>query len=295
MNRRQLHPSPARNPAPAYCDSGRGFAGSCTAEPISMRCISSRACVLIFTVLVTAILCSAPFSSLSAQEQTSGQASTEESAQKLEMPGDERITVLINSTLIALNQANATGNYSVFRELGAPGFQVVNSSAELADIFATLRSRDFDLSPIVRLQPKLIRPPELKKNGMLRVAGFFDTTPERLNFDLIFQPVNGRWLLFGIAVDTTPGEPATAQGEAEAPSASKQVAEEQTAPAPPPAPNVKPSKLAPTGTPQARAKPALPDVRDIVDQTEAAETAPAKAKSEPSDDDDSPFNPLGWF
>ena len=37
---------------------------------------------------------------------------------------------------------------------------------------------------------------------MLRITGFFPTSPERVNFDLIFQPVQGKWRLYGIAVNT---------------------------------------------------------------------------------------------
>ena len=37
------------------------------------------------------------------------------------------VLILIRSTLLALDDANKTGNYSVLRDLGAPGFQLANS------------------------------------------------------------------------------------------------------------------------------------------------------------------------
>ncbi|MFD0987054.1 hypothetical protein [Methyloligella solikamskensis] len=126
------------------------------------------------------------------------------------IPNGPRLIVLITSTLIALNQANLTGNYSVFRELSAPSFQIANSVGQLSEIFLDLRHRNFDLSPILTLEPTLVRQPEIASNGMLRVSGFFPTVPERLNFDLIYQRVDGRWLVFGIAVDTTAERPAKA-------------------------------------------------------------------------------------
>jgi hypothetical protein len=73
--------------------------------------------------------------------------------------------------------------------------------------FEGLRKRRFDLSPIILLQPKLLRKPAIDKQGMLRVTGFFATGPEQLNFDLLYQPVRGRWLLFGVAANTTPASP----------------------------------------------------------------------------------------
>lgn len=195
---------------------------------------------------------------------------------------------LICSTLIALNQANATGNYSVFREMGAPGFQVVNSTAKLSEIFAELRGKNFDLSPIVVMQPKLLRRPELDKGGMLRVTGFFLTQPERLNFDLIYEPVDGQWRLFGIAANTTPNEAAALnKPPVDAPEGNAVLAN-ASAPAP------KPTQVVQTATPSsASTTPGLPPVKDTIDQLEAMSSAPI---SEPaSSPDTSPLNPLGWF
>ena len=37
------------------------------------------------------------------------------------------VIILIRSTLLALDDANKTGNYSVLRDLGAPGFKLASS------------------------------------------------------------------------------------------------------------------------------------------------------------------------
>jgi len=125
--------------------------------------------------------------------------------------------MMIFSTLIALNQANATGNYSVLRDMGAPGFQSANSVARIAEAFADLRGRNLDLSPILLFQPKLLRRPQLNAKGMLRVTGFFATRPDQVNFDLIFEPRDGQWKLFGLAVDTGQAKPPAASAEQPAP------------------------------------------------------------------------------
>jgi hypothetical protein len=126
---------------------------------------------------------------------------------QLSIPSDDRLVMMIRSTLMALNQADATGDYTVFREMAAPAFQESNSPARLTEIFTNLRRRNLDLSPVLLFQPKLFRKPEINANGMLRITGFFPTAPEQVNFDLIFQPVQGRWRLFGIAADTSRGQP----------------------------------------------------------------------------------------
>ena len=136
--------------------------------------------------------------------QGAGSGTNAQAAPKVTIPTDDQLATLIISTLIALNQANFTGNYSVIRELGSPNFQAANSSGRLSEIFADLRGRRFDFSPIILLQPKLLREPAIDNRGMLRLTGFFATEPERLNFDLLYEPVGGRWLLFGIAANTSP-------------------------------------------------------------------------------------------
>lgn len=111
---------------------------------------------------------------------------------------------MIRTTIVALNHANQTGNYSVLRDLGAPGFQAANTPARLAELFADLRNRNFDLAPVLFFDPKLVRPAAVQPNGLLRLSGFFPTAPQRVDFDLAFQLVGGSWRLFAIAVDTSP-------------------------------------------------------------------------------------------
>jgi hypothetical protein len=104
---------------------------------------------------------------------------------------------------MALNQANMTGNYSMVREISAPGFQQANSHAQLSEIFASLRARDLDLGPVAVIAPELFRPPAIDERGMLRLTGFFRSEPEQVNFDLAFQLFGKEWRLFGIGLNTS--------------------------------------------------------------------------------------------
>lgn len=124
------------------------------------------------------------------------------------MPDVYTMNALIRTTIIALNQANQTGNYTVLLDLGAPAFRARNNSGRLAGSFSGIRRRQVDLSPVVFYDPKLIAPPRRDQRGMLRLTGFIPTSPERVNFDLIFQPVDGRWRIFGIGVSLSPAESA---------------------------------------------------------------------------------------
>lgn len=118
------------------------------------------------------------------------------------LPDDYKIALLIKTTIIAVNQANKTGNYAVLRDLGAPGFQAGNTTAELAETFANQRKSKFDLSPILLFNPKLLEKPSIDDNGMLRVSGYFPTRPQQVNFDLAFAYIEGEWRHFGLGIGT---------------------------------------------------------------------------------------------
>jgi len=116
--------------------------------------------------------------------------------------------ILIRSMLTALDQANKTGNYTVLRDLGAPGFQAANSAARLAEIFAVQRNQNLDLSGILVLEPQLTMLPQTDSSGMMRMAGFFPSVPLQVNFELAFMPVQGRWRIFGIGLNVGSSSPA---------------------------------------------------------------------------------------
>jgi hypothetical protein len=114
----------------------------------------------------------------------------------------EQALYLIRSTLLTLNDANRSGNYTVLRDLAAPGFQAENSAADLAIIFSDLRRRNIDLFAVAILAPQLASPPALDAQGMMRLSGSFPTQPLQIKFDLLFQNVSAQWRLFGISVQT---------------------------------------------------------------------------------------------
>ena len=108
--------------------------------------------------------------------------------------------ILIRRTLLTLNDANLSGNYSILRQLAAPGLQRAHSSAALSRAFADLRNRKVDMAALVNFAPELTRKPKLDKNGRLRLTGFVPTRPQQINFDLLFEKHRKRWRLFAISV-----------------------------------------------------------------------------------------------
>jgi hypothetical protein len=133
------------------------------------------------------------------------------------------VLILVRSTLLALDHANKTGNYTVLRDLGAPGFQA-NNAARLAEIFAEERNEKLDLSGVAAIDPQLSLLPQIEANGFMHLAGLFPSVPKQINFEMIFAPVEGNWRLFGLSVQlgqAAPSAPAeTPPPQAAAPQAS---------------------------------------------------------------------------
>jgi hypothetical protein len=155
-----------------------------------------------------------------AQAQTSKPAA-QEAAPKPAQIDRNGVLILIRSSLLALDQANKTGNYTVLRDLGAPGFQT-NTAARLAEIFAKQRNDNLDLSGVAAIDPQLSLLPQIEANGLMRMAGFFPSIPTQVNFELAFAPVNGQWRLFGISVSLGQAAPAAPDAPASPAAAAKQ-------------------------------------------------------------------------
>lgn len=126
------------------------------------------------------------------------------------IPSEAALNILIRRTLLTLNDANLSGNYSVLRDLAAPNFRKANDAAKLSKIFAKLRSAKIDMAPIVYFTPKVVRKPQLTKSGRLRLTGFVPTRPKQINFDMLFENHNKRWLLYGISVNISSPKTAAA-------------------------------------------------------------------------------------
>lgn len=176
------------------------------------------------SVLVVALGLAGGLSSATAQTAKVSEK-TQARAAQIDRNG---VLILVRGTLLALDQANKTGNYTVLRDLGSANFQG-KSAAELAEIFANHRKQRLDFGAVAVLEPQLTMLPRIETNGMLHMAGFFPSAPMQVNFELMFEPVNRQWKIFGVAVDLTPGGPQAPS----APSASPTKPVDATPPTPP--------------------------------------------------------------
>ncbi len=125
-------------------------------------------------------------------------------------PGQLELLKLVWSTMVAVDNANTSGNYSVLRDNSATGFQMANDQARLTEIFAGLRASRLDLANALLVPPTFTADPRFLQPDVIQLQGVFQIRPSPLRFDLIYQWEQGRWKLFGINVgplDAAPPSP----------------------------------------------------------------------------------------
>ena len=147
--------------------------------------------------LAPAFLLALAFAGLPASAQT-GSAQPPPSIRPV--PDQLELSKLVWSTILAVDHANRSGNYSVLRDMSAQGFQINNDAARLAQIFAGLRQSRIDLSNALLVPPSYSEAPKLVQDGVFEVKGAFLLRPTSIRFDLFYQWEQGRWKLFGIDI-----------------------------------------------------------------------------------------------
>jgi hypothetical protein len=179
----------------------------------------ARAIVLVFVLVLASSLTSDAFVQQNASEAKSGAAAVAVPRQPTPAPSPAAVPLkpavqpvapvsadqalyLVRSTLLTLNDANRSGNYTVLRDLAAPAFQSRNSAADLAQSFADLRRRNFDLFAAALIAPQFTAAPALDANGRVHLTGAFPTRPLQISFDMTFESVGRQWRLFAISVTT---------------------------------------------------------------------------------------------
>jgi hypothetical protein len=141
------------------------------------------------------------------------------------------ISMLIRTTMVAVHQANVTGNYTVLRDLGTQSFRNINSPVRLGAIFAGLRDGKLDLGQTVLFDPKLMKKPLIDNNGLLILEGYFPTKPFNVVFKLAFRFEDQTWRLFSIAVGAQPPEKISQIFEADAVKKKQATPDKKTQPA----------------------------------------------------------------
>ena len=99
--------------------------------------------------------------------------------------------LLIRLSLLTLNDAVQSGNYTVLRDRGGPSFRQANSAAGLSRIFAGLEAQRPDLAAVAIMTPQLTAAEIVGPGQRLHVTGYFPGTVPQIGFDLTYEPATG--------------------------------------------------------------------------------------------------------
>ena len=108
---------------------------------------------------------------------------------------------IVRTTLKSLHDAVRTGNFTVFRDLSGPSLQARFKAAELHKHFEAISNSDIDLASVSFLSPILTSAKAIGGSNMIRLDGYFASTPTPLAFGMIVEPHNGSWLVADYALD----------------------------------------------------------------------------------------------
>jgi hypothetical protein len=121
-----------------------------------------------------------------------------------QIPGALERELLIKTSLLTLNDANVTGNYTVLHAKLAKPFQEQFSPDRLKQAFKTFADQKVDWGVVATKSPIEIGAAQIDQHGRLVLRGHFDTSPNRVTYALDFIPSEGEWKPVQINVKVKP-------------------------------------------------------------------------------------------
>ena len=118
------------------------------------------------------------------------------------VPSERVLEALVKVSLLSFNDANVTGNYTVFHAKLSKPFRQQFSPERLEETFKDFARKEIDFEIIAAYKPVYEPEPRVDDEGKLLVKGHFPTEPARVVYDLKFIPSDGEWKLIGINVNT---------------------------------------------------------------------------------------------
>ena len=118
------------------------------------------------------------------------------------VPTERGLEALVKSSLLSFNDANVTGNYTVFHARLSKPFRDQFPPERLKAAFKEFADKGIDIDFIAALKPMYDPPPRVDDDGKLIVRGWFPTEPARVHFALDYIPSDTEWKLISINVKT---------------------------------------------------------------------------------------------
>ena len=115
-------------------------------------------------------------------------------------PPPVAVLAMVRTTLLAVDHANKTGNYTVLRDMAGAQFREANTAAKLSQVFGILTLQGVDMLAVAVIEPQYKGKAKITPEKMLHVAGTFAIVPRPVNFEILYENVKGQWRVYGISI-----------------------------------------------------------------------------------------------
>ena len=109
------------------------------------------------------------------------------------VPTAELQEILIKNSLLTLNDANLSGNYTVLHAKLAKVFRDQITADGLKQGFKSFADQKVDFGLIAAKPPIATAESKIDNRGALLLRGYFDTAPSRITYELDFLLSEGLW------------------------------------------------------------------------------------------------------
>jgi hypothetical protein len=117
------------------------------------------------------------------------------------MPSPVIQEVLIKGTLLTLNDAIVTDNFTVMHAMISKPFRDQFPPDKLRGVFKSFIDGHAVFDLIVAKPPIASGEAKIDSEGVLRLAGYFDTTPKKFKYQLGYIRSDGDWKLSAININ----------------------------------------------------------------------------------------------
>lgn len=101
--------------------------------------------------------------------------------------------VLIKTSLLTLNDANVTGNYTILHAKLSKPFRERFSADRLKQSFKEFADKKVDWEAVATMSPISTKESHIDERGALVLRGYFDAGSKHITYALDFIPSEGEW------------------------------------------------------------------------------------------------------
>ena len=120
----------------------------------------------------------------------------------VDIPDDDDQDILIRNTLMTFNDANLSGDYSVFMAKASKEFQSQFTAEKMAAAFESFSKGKLDMSDVVTADYDSYEKARIDGNALVLV-GVFKTDNLEVKYNLRYLQNDGEWKVSSINVDAT--------------------------------------------------------------------------------------------